>query len=134
MNLVDELLKADTLKVTELKKETFKSHRLAHILGKKGTVEITLQEVKQRRLNDIASYQVKSNGEFDSSKTFDAQLMLCTEGIIEPNLRDKELQEHFGCKSAKDLCEKLFDAEVVLISDVIAGMNIVKDDEEMVKN
>ena len=135
MNLVDELLKADTKKAEELQEGVFKSERLAKILGKDEPVEVRYRELKTRRLNDIIGYQIDKKGNMDLSKTYDANLMACVESIVEPDLRNKDLQAHFGCNSAKDLCEKLFAGEARTISDSIAalsGLGEVK--EEDVKN
>lgn len=130
MNLVDQLLKADVKKAEELETGVFQSHRLAKILGsKEETVEITLREVKSRRVNDIIAYQVDRKGRFDYSKSYDAKLMMCIEGIIEPDLRNKELQGHFGCKDAKELCEKLFGSEIDIISDEISKLCGIKPEK-----
>ena len=128
MNVVDRLLKADVKKAEELETGSFSSKRLAKILGEK-------EEVPSRRLNDIVSYQLKGNGSFDYSKNFDAKIMMCVEGIVSPNLRDAALQKHFECKSASELCEKLFGNEITDISDAISELSGISDnDEEEVKN
>lgn len=139
MNLVDQLLKADTKKTEELTRETFKSRRLAKILGvKEETVDITIQEVKARRTNDIMAYQMDRKGRMDYSRTFDAKLMMCIEGVVDPDLRNKELQKHFEAENAKMLAEKLFGSEVTDISDAISrisGLGEDKDEqEEEIKN
>ena len=90
MTLVEELLKADAKKADELKLGNFKSERLAKILGKKKAVEIQIQEIKSRRLNDIISYQVDRKGNFDTSKSFDAKIMACVEGIVNPDVKNKD--------------------------------------------
>lgn len=134
-NLVDELLKADSKKAGELKKGTYASKKLAEILGKEGKVDIAIREIPSRRINDISAYQYDRKGNMDYSKNYDAKIITCIEGIIEPNLRDKELQEHFSCKSANELCEKLFGFEVNYISDEIVGLSGMKEDtEEEIKN
>ena len=134
MNLVDQLLKADVKKAEDMKTSTFHSKRLARILGQEDVL-IEIREVKPRRANDIISYQLDRNGDVDFSKSFDAKLMMCVEGITNPNLRDKELQQHFECDSAKELCEKLFGAEVNEISDEITVLSgIIKDEEPEIKN
>lgn len=45
------------------------------------------------------------------------------------------LQKHFECKSASELCEKLFGNEITDISDAISELSGISDnDEEEVKN
>jgi hypothetical protein len=135
MNLVDQLLKADVKKADELETQIFKSKRLAKLIGVEGTVDITIREIKSRRVNDLVAYQVDKKGNMDFSKSFDAKLMMCTEGIVDPDLKDKDLQKHFGCTSAVELCEKIFGGEVNEISDaisVLCGLNT--DSEDEIKN
>lgn len=132
--LVDELMKVDAKKAGDLKKSTYHSKKLAEILGKE-EVEITIREIPSRRINDLSGYQYDRKGNMDYSKNFDAKLMSCVEGIIEPNLRDKELQAHFKCRSATELCEKLFGFEVNYISDAIMKLSDIEEDtEEEIKN
>ena len=138
MNLVEQLLKADAKKADELATDVFKSNRLAKILGLKEAVEVSIQEIPSRRLNEIAGYSIDGKGNFQFEKSYDANLMACIEGVTEPNLRDKDLQRHFGAKNAKELCEKLFAAESKDLSDAIAALSDAnkegEDKEEEVKN
>lgn len=136
MNLVDQLLKADVKVAEELETATFSSHKLAKILGQEGTVEVTIREVPSRRVNDIMSYQMHRKGGVDFGKTYDAKLMMCTEGIVEPDVRNKDLQKHFGVDNARELCEKLFGSEIHPLSDAITELSGITsdDEEEEVKN
>ena len=138
MNLVDELLKADAKAASEMNTGVFKSKRLAKIIGAEcETVEVKIREIKNRRVNDILAYQVDKKGNMDYNKLFDSKLMAITEGVVEPDLRSKELQEHFGCKDARGLAEVLFGNEVTALSDAIyeiSGITPDEDVEEEVKN
>lgn len=138
MNLVDKLLKADVKKADELETGVFQSRKLAKIIGtEEKTVPVKIREIKSRRYNDIIAYQMKGNGDVDFSKTYDASLMVCVEGCADPDLMNKDLQAHFGCKSAKELAETLFGSEVKGLSDAIAGLMGDTNDEnneENVKN
>lgn len=136
MNIVDQLLKADVKKAEEFNEGVFQSKRLAKILGVDEPVPVKIKELPTRRLNDFVAYQTKSNGSTDYSKTYDTNLMACVEGCVEPNLMSRELQEHFGCKSAKELAEKIFRGEATDIAAAIAELSGINDDtaEEEVKN
>ena len=135
MNLVEQLLKADSKRADELNTGTYHSRKLAKILGAKtDSIEITFKEIKSRRLNDIISYQVDRKGNFDFGKSFDAKLMMCVEGLVDPDLTNKDLQNHFGVDNARSLCEKLFGAEINEISEAISalsGLNVGNDEEDM---
>lgn len=135
MNLVEALIKADAKKAEELRTSVFASKKLANILDKSEPVEVKIKEIPHRRVNDIMSYQLDRKGEFDYSKTFDAKLMMVVEGVIEPDLKNKALQEHFGCSKARELAEKLFQNEVTALSDAIAEISHVEEaSEDEIKN
>lgn len=136
-NLVDRLMKADKATIGELRTDVFYSQKLADIIGETEPVEIKIHELKARRMQAIQSDQIKNNGDVDFEKVYDAQLRMCVEGISEPNLKDKELQKHFGCSLATELCEKLFNSEAALIGDAIANLGIKINDkktEDEIKN
>lgn len=136
MNLVDQLLHADAKKATEKNVGTFLSKKLAKIIGADEPVEVSIQEIDTRRLNDILAFQVDKKGNIDLSKSLDSKLLACVDGIVEPNLRDKELQKHFGCATPKDLALALFGFEATAISDAICELSgiIDEDNEEEIKN
>lgn len=137
MNLVEQLLKADAKKADELATGTFESNRLARLLGLEEAVEVSIQEIPSRRMNELAGYTYDGKGNFQFEKSYDANLMACTEGITEPNLRDKDLQRHFGTNNASQLCEKLFGSEVSEIADAIAAISGYageENKEEAIKN
>lgn len=137
MNLVEQLLQADAKKVDELATGTFKSKRLARLLSADEDVEVSIQELPSRRMNEIAGYSVDEKGNFQFNKSFDANLMACIEGVTNPNMRDKDLQRHFGANNASQLCEKLFGSEVSELSDAIAALSGYageENKEETIKN
>lgn len=135
MNLVDQLLKADAKKINDLDTGVYLSKKLAKVLGKDEPVEIVIREIPSRRLNELVAYQLDKKGNVDFAKTFDTKLMLCLEGIVEPSIRNKDLQEHFGAKTGTDLAEKLFGNEINEISDAISELSgLVGNEEEEVKN
>lgn len=131
MNLVDQLLKADIKKADELETGIYHSKKLAKLIGSEAPVDVQIREVKSRRLNDIVAYQFDKNGKTNFSKTYDTKLMLCLEGVVDPPLKDKTLQEHFECDNAKDLCEKLFGYEVNGLSEEISKLSGVINDEDI---
>ena len=135
MNLVEQLLKADAKAATELATSTYKSKKLAKILGQIEPVEITLKEVPSKRLNDVLSLQFDKKGNFDFSKSFDSQVMAVVESWVDA--KNEELRAHFGCATAKDLVIKLFGNEVKPISDAVmelSGYGDDEDTEEEIKN
>lgn len=137
MNLVESLLKADAKKVGQLETDIFKSKKLAKVLGKKGSVDVEIQEIPAKRMNDIISFQFSKKGEFDISKSFDAKALCAIEGVTNPNLKDENLLKHFGCATPKDLAIKLFGTELNSLSDAITKLSGYGDedgDETEIKN
>lgn len=137
MNLVDKLLKTDAKKTEELNTGEYRSARLAKLLGEEGKVTVKIREIKARRISDISNMQYDAQGNFDGTKAYDVRLLTCVYGVTEPDLKDEKLKEHFGCRTAKDLAEKLFGAEAGELADAIMGLSETgneKETEEEIKN
>ena len=115
MNLVEQLLQADVKRAEEKETKTLKSKRLAKILGQEEPVEIRISEISARRFSELCATPYNKSGDLDTAKMFDAKALICAEGIIEPSMKDKKLQEHFGCRTPKDLVIKLFGNEITNI-------------------
>ena len=132
MNLIEKLIRVD--KETAGKRETkkIKSKRLTKMLGE--DTEITIQEISGRKSNDIMQMVFDSKGNKKMSALYDTNLMICVNGIIEPNLKDQTLMEHFGAATPKDLVAILFDSEASSIADSIVDLSGLKTKEEDVKN
>lgn len=134
MSLFDELIKADKKTITELDTKEIRSDRLSKKLGK--DVYITIQELEGKRLNDIIgrfrSKKKKTSG-IREGKEYDLCVAICAEAIIDPPVMDESLQEAYGCISAEDLVQKLFNSEASAISDVIMDFNAVEEAEEEAK-
>lgn len=131
MNLVGKLLKADVGKTDDCREKKLYSKRLAHILGQEKSAEITIRELKPRRLNDFIAKQFDRKGNFEIEKSFDAKALTVAEGVVDPDLGDRQLQEHFGCANKKDLAIKLFGNEITSISDAIVDLSGYKSEMEM---
>lgn len=133
MNVIEKLIRIDKEKMSEKETKKIKSVRLSKILGE--DTEITIRELSGRKINDLSVMAMDKKGNIDQSKLLNVNLMYCVEGIVEPNLKDAALMEHFGAKTPKDLAEILFDVEANKIADKIAGLSgITEDAEDEVKN
>lgn len=136
MNLVEGLLKADESKAKEYDTGTYMSERLGKILEKNSPIEIKIREVDVKTIKNIQQYSMKKDGSMDRNKLYDSNLMLCVEGITDPDLKNEDLQKHFGAATAKDLAEILFRFEAAYIADAISNLSLMKhkDDEDDIKN
>lgn len=133
MNLIEKLLRIDKEKATERQKKKIYSSRLSRILGER--TEITITELSGKRLNDLTAMVTDRNGNKDYTKMQGMNLMYCVYGVVEPDLRDQRLMEHFGVKTPKDLAEILFDAEAGKIAgEIVSLSNLTNEAEEEVKN
>lgn len=133
MNLVEKLIRIDKEKFQEKETKSIKSRRLSKIMGE--DTEIKIQELSGKRLNDLTQMIMDKNGKKDFSKMQDMNLMYCVYGVVEPNLRDPALLEHFGCKTPKELASILFEVETGKIAGEIAELSGVgEDSEDEVKN
>lgn len=121
MSLTTELLKSDAGKLEEKQTGTYYSKRLARLLGKGEPVPVTYTEISLRRLQDLTDmYSV--NGTISTKDSYEMACQIVAESVVEPDLTDKDLKDHFGCSLAKELAEKLFGIEVGDISDGVAGL------------
>ena len=136
MNLYEQLLKADQAKANEYETGTFLSKRLATVLGQAEPVKIQIREVDVETIKNIQQFSTRRDGSIDRNKSFDSNLMLCAEGIVDPDLKSQELQKHFGASNAMDLAEILFRFESAFIADAIIKLSNMSraDIEDTVKN
>ncbi len=135
MTITEKLLKADTKKVSELLEGTYESKALARALGEKDPVEIKIREVQAKLLNEYLDGVVDTKGNVNLAKGYEAGKKILVAGLVDPDLKDKELQKYFGCALGVDLAEKLFKNEVLDISTAIQNLSDVETvDEEEIKN
>lgn len=135
MSLTEQLLKADRKNVDELKEGTFESKALARALGKEGTVTIKIREVPARKLNECLDGVVDMNGNLNLAKSYEAAKKIIVLGCVDPDMKDKNLQEYFGCRMGVDLAEKLFKNEAQEVMNAIRDLSELSDvDEEDIKN
>lgn len=136
MNLVEGLLKADQAKASEYATGTYKSKRLAKILGQDKPVEVKIREVDLDTIKNIREFSTRRDGSADPNKSFDANFMLVAKGIVDPDLNNKELQDHFGASNSIELASILFRFEANFIADAIIKLSnmSLEDTEDIIKN
>lgn len=136
MNLVNELLKADKEKALGYKEGTFKSKRLAEVIGADEPVEIKIREIDMKTIKNIRDFATRRDGTTDPQKSLDSNMMVVVKGVTEPSLEDEKLQNHYGAANAMELAEILFRFEANFIADAIIKLSnmTTEDDEELIKN
>lgn len=131
MSILDKLLQTPAEAFEERETKEYKSKNLKRRLKSKEDVVITLQEIPAGKCRRIINSQYGKDGQIDPQRTHEAQLRTLVEGVMEPNLKDQKLQQHFGADTGTILAEKLFGLEVTAISDEILRLSgFVTGDEE----
>lgn len=130
MNLVEKLLQLDKKDVLDNKTGTYKSGNMQKLVG---DPTITIQEIDAERLMELQTLPLDKAGNYNFQQGYSANLMTVAEGVINPELKSKELQEHFGAINASDLAKILFKTEVPEIATEIANLSSpdVVDEEEL---
>ena len=136
MNLYESLMKADQEKAREFATGTYYSKRLAKVLGQDKPVEMKIREVDIETIKNIQQYSTRRDGTLDRNKTFDSNLMLVVEGLVDPDLHNEELQKHFNAADAVELAGILFRFESAFIADEIIKLSNMSrtDIEDTIKN
>lgn len=140
MNKLEELL-LKAKKEDFQKKETIvvKSRFLGKKLGLDEPAEVTIKELSNRRATELTNTVLDTEGDFNKSKLFDANLHLVAEAVVSPDLKNKELMAHYGAGSPKDLAELILGSDVIRIANKIKEISGVTDekaekDKEEIKN
>lgn len=107
-NLVDKLLKMDAAKITELPTKEIEIKRLSKILGEPFLIKC--RAISGEKYTEIQKMGVSYNKkgalkDLDIAKT---KVLTLIDGIVEPNLKRKDLSEKFGAVTPKELIYKLF--------------------------
>ena len=134
-NALNVLLKMDKAKVEELPTKVIEIKRLTELTGEK--FEVTLRAINGERMSDIQknSIDISKKGGVKDINLYSMQTQILTEGMVDPNLKDKSLLEHFGCVTPKDLIKTLFLAGEIndLANEVQELSGYDKSDDEDLK-
>lgn len=121
-SLMEKLMKLDRDKLMEIPTEKIKAKQLSKVAGE--DVEITVGALSGSRYTEIMSSATNKSGRVDMSRVYDTHAMVVVAGCIEPNLKDKELKEHYQAETPNDLAKILFPGgELVNISEKIGELS-----------
>ena len=130
-SLMEKLMKLDRDKLLEIPTEKVKACHLSKVAGEE--VEITVKALSGSRYTEIMSSATNKSGRVDMSRVYDTHAMVVVAGCIEPDLKDKELKEHYQVETPNDLAKILFPGgELVKISEKIGELSGFgkKDDKD----
>ncbi|UWG96398.1 hypothetical protein LPY66_16075 [Dehalobacter sp. DCM] len=127
MNTLELLLKADT---DQFKLPTRKVEipRLSELFG--GQAVFTCQALSPSKYNEIQEAAANfMNGQIQGIDMGEVQMDTVLAGVIDPNLKDKELMAHFKVPTPAELIKKmLLPGEIVMLFNVISEISGFGDD------
>lgn len=129
MSVVDFLMQLDAEKLAEVPTKEVRVKSLSEKAGQ--DVTVTVKALPGRKLTELTGLAMK-DGEVDIKRAFDANLLIVTNGLMEPDVKNKDLQEHFGAASPKDLTEKLFNGgEIMNLADEIRKLSGYDEEDKV---
>ncbi len=105
-NLVSKLMKLDRDKLREVPTEKVLARRLSEVMGE--PVEVTIKALPGDIYMELSGESMGDNGRIDTARVYNVQVRVLVEAVVEPNLKDHELQEYFGAKTPAELAKTLF--------------------------
>lgn len=133
---IEQLMKLDRGKVIEVETSKIKAKRLSRVAGE--DVFVTVKALPGDEYAELSSRAVGKDNQIDASKSYDTQALIVSAGMVDPDLKDKDLQAYYEAKTSKDLAKVLFPGgELSNIANEIgrlSGFVDMKDDDDEIKN
>ena len=123
MNTFERLLKADAAKADQMQTKVIRSNRLAFILGEDEPVDITIKALPTREIQFVQEFLSDKHGNVIPGRYLDANFIICTKGIVDPDVTSPDLISHFGVRDSKALVEKIFQVEAANIASEIMSLS-----------
>ncbi len=127
MNLVEKLLTVDKGEFDKIEKKELDSKQLTKLLGSKA--KVTIQAVPGDIFTPLSASGLDEEGNTDYSVAFDTNAKVAAAGIVEPDLKNKELLKHLGVATPADAAKKIFKGEISKIAVEIAKLSGFDDEE-----
>lgn len=132
MNKIELLLGLDNEVLQKVPQEELEIKRLSKLIGQPFTV--TVKAISGRQAERIRELSTDKKG---NQRGYESNLLVCMYGIIDPDMKNADLQKKFGASTPKDLIDKMFNmGEVTKIANKIGELSGLDDDdlEEEIKN
>lgn len=122
MSNIDLLMGIDTDKIGEVPTKELKIIRLSKLTGEDFIVK--LKAIPAKRFTELVSDIKAKDGSVDLTKAFDANIKIAVAGLVDPSMKDKDLQEKFKCATPGQLIEAIFNgAEIGAMADAITELS-----------
>lgn len=133
-NIVSTLMELDPEKLVRKTKKEIEIKRLSDIVGKPFMVSVAA--IPGERYMELAGNMVDEDGGMDFAQAHGVNVNLSLAGLVSPDMKDRDLQKHFGCATPKELLDKFFNGgEISKIADAVTELSgYGKDKKEKVKN
>lgn len=134
MNLVEKLMKMDRNKLEQIPMGEVEIKRISDLCGEPFIVKC--KAISGNRHTELTALMTNKKGDLDLGKAYKVNTLMAVEGVVEPDLKNEELQKHFGCKTPKDLAEKLFPGgDMAKVGELISELSgFTKETDEEIKN
>lgn len=127
MNLVEKLLTVDKGEFDKIEKKELESRQLTKLLGSKA--KVTIQAVPGDIFTPLSASGLDEEGNADYSMAFDTNAKVAAAGIVDPDLKNKELLKHLAVATPADAAKKIFKGEINKIAVEIAKLSGFNDEE-----
>lgn len=119
---IDLLMGLDSGKLEEVPTKELKILRLSQLTGADFIVKV--KAIPAKRFTELISGIRDKNRQVDTSKAYDANVRIALAGLVDPDMKDKDLMEKFGCSTPGQLVEKVFKGgEIAAIADDITELS-----------
>lgn len=134
MNLVEKLLTVDVSVLEREETQDIEIKRLSKKIGEPFIV--TVKALEGDRYVELSSRMLNKKNSVDYDKVFNTNVLVACEGIVSPDLKDKKLQDHYKCKTPKELALLFFNGgEISNIANAITELSgYGEESDEEIKN
>lgn len=122
ISLAERLMKVDRGDLTAAKRMDVKAETLSEKLGE--DVTVTLHSLPGADYTEYGRMSQNKKGEIDPVRAYDAQAMMIADAIEGLDVKDPDLQKHFGAETPKDLVKILFPGgELVRMANIVGYLS-----------
>lgn len=137
MNLVEKLLAVDKGIIAKEEQREIVSKQMTKLLGSDKPVKITVKAIDGDTFTALSAAGSDDQGNFEIDKAYDTTAKIVAAGLVNPDLKNKDLQAHVGASDPADAAKKIFKGEVTRIGTIISelsGFGEIDEEVEEVKN
>jgi len=121
MNTVELLMGMGQAKIEEVPTKKLRIKRLSELAG--ADFIVTVKAIPAKRFSELVN-GVTEKGRVDTGKAYDANVKVALAGMVDPDMKNKDLMEGWGCSTPGQLIQKIFKGgELAAIADEITDLS-----------